>query len=249
MTGRFVWHDLMTLDADKACPFYVGLFGWNLKLLEMGPFKAWLIESGGQLIGSVVPEKGIPSSHWMSYMGVDDPDGACAKTAELGGKVCMKPGDVPRFGRFGIVSDPQGATFAVIRRVDGSPPPPAPGPGVFVWDELLTTDPEAAARFYGDLLGWKVARHDMGGQGYWLADEGARMCGMVQLPVGAAAPPNWLPYIGSADPDASAARAEELGGKVFAPPQDIPGVGRFAVLADPNGAFFAVFRGNPRPTE
>ncbi len=118
--------------------------------------------------------------------------------------------------------------------------------GKFVWYDLVTTDPGAARDFYTNVIGWGRETWEAGPTPYemWVA-EGGPIGGVVELPEEArqsGAPPHWLAYIAVEDVDATAGRAVELGGKVLVPGQDIPTVGRFAILADPTGAVFAAFR-------
>jgi predicted enzyme related to lactoylglutathione lyase/NifU-like protein involved in Fe-S cluster formation len=117
--------------------------------------------------------------------------------------------------------------------------------GRFVWYDLLTNDPNSAVPFYTTVVGWGTQLFDGGGEGYTMWTNGPTPIGGIShLPPEAAAagaPPHWLPYIGTPDTDATAKRCEQLGGKVLTQPMDIPTIGRFAVLADPQGAVFAVF--------
>jgi hypothetical protein len=117
--------------------------------------------------------------------------------------------------------------------------------GRFLWYDLMTSDPAAAQDFYRSVMGWGTEVFEDAGKPYdmWTRD-GQPLGGMMQLPeeaVAAGAPPHWLAYIGTPDVDATAARAAELGGTAIVPPTDIPTVGRFAVIADPDGAVFALF--------
>ena len=117
--------------------------------------------------------------------------------------------------------------------------------GRFVWHDLLTTDPEAAKAFYTAVVGWGTTIWDQMDPPYtmWTAGE-KPIGGILQKPaeaLAAGAKPEWLAYVTVPDVDATIARAQELGGKVMAPPRDIPTVGRFAVLADPQGAFIAPY--------
>ena len=115
--------------------------------------------------------------------------------------------------------------------------------GRFVWHELMTTDPQAAAAFYSKVLPWKTQASGMPDYTLWVTGK-TQTGGLMAQPESArqsGAPPSWLIYIGTPDVDATAAAAQRLGGKVLRPPADIPTVGRFAVLADPQGAAFAVF--------
>ena len=117
--------------------------------------------------------------------------------------------------------------------------------GRFVWHELMTTDAAAAARFYGDVVGRPARDSGMPGMEYTLLHAGERQVAglMAMTPAAKAggAPPGWSGYVAVDDVDAAAAKAVSLGGSVCMPPMDIPGVGRFAVVADPQGAVIALF--------
>lgn len=117
--------------------------------------------------------------------------------------------------------------------------------GDHIWYELLTTDPDAAADFYGNVVGWMVRDAGMGGSmDYRLfAAPEADIGGLMKLPQGAPMGPGWLGYVGVGDVDAKTKQVTELGGEVHMPPQDIPGVGRFSMVADPQGVVFYVMRG------
>jgi len=119
----------------------------------------------------------------------------------------------------------------------------------FVWYELMTTDPAAATAFYRDVVGWSAADAGMPGMAYTLLSAGgAEVAGLMALPDEARAagsPPCWTGYIGVPDVDAAATRVQAAGGALHHPPEDIPGVGRFAVVADPQGAVFCLFAGLP----
>jgi hypothetical protein len=123
--------------------------------------------------------------------------------------------------------------------------------GRFVWHELMTTDPQAAGAFYSRVLPWKTQPSGMPDYSLWVSGK-AQAGGLMAQPESArqsGAPPSWLVYIGTPDVDDTAAAAERLGGKILKAPADIPGVGRFAVLGDPQGAAFAVFTPSAMPGE
>jgi hypothetical protein len=122
--------------------------------------------------------------------------------------------------------------------------------GVFSWAELVTTDVEGAKRFYTGLLGWTTELAPVEGMSYTLAKVGEeRVAGIMstQQCEGGEVPPHWGVYISVDDVDASARKAGELGGKVLMPPTDIPNVGRFSVLMDPQGVVFSVITYLPKP--
>jgi len=117
--------------------------------------------------------------------------------------------------------------------------------GLFVWYEHMTKDPPAAIAFYGEVVGWKTQTFPAGGDYVmWVGSQGP-LGGVMKLPDQAAkmgAPPHWMGYVQVEDVDATAALTKKLGGKVYKEPADIPTVGRFAVIADPQGAAIAIFK-------
>ena len=110
--------------------------------------------------------------------------------------------------------------------------------GAFSWSELMTGDPAAAAAFYGPLFGWQVQAMDMGGGPYHVVKVGdVSVGGIMKTPAEAGpTPPAWGCYVTVSDVEATVAQATALGGKVLVPAMDVPGVGRMAVIADPQGA-------------
>lgn len=128
----------------------------------------------------------------------------------------------------------------------------------FVWYELMTTDPAAAQAFYGSVMGWQAADSGMPGMQYTLLSAGPHQVGgLMALPAEAAAagvPPNWCGYVAVADVDAKTTEIQAAGGAMLRPPEDIPGVGRFSVVADPQGAALCLFKDsggtyNPPPAD
>lgn len=120
--------------------------------------------------------------------------------------------------------------------------------GNFIWYELMTTDTKAAEAFYRGVVGWRAQDAGMKDMAYTIlsADE-APIGGLLALPPearDAGARPGWIGYVAVDDVDAYAARLTQAGGTVHRAPDDIPGVGRFAVVADPQGALFVLFKGS-----
>jgi predicted enzyme related to lactoylglutathione lyase len=123
-------------------------------------------------------------------------------------------------------------------------------PNNFVWYELMTTDQPAAEAFYRAVVGWQTADAGQPGMRYTiLSADGLGVGGLMALPAeacAAGAKPGWIGYVGVANSDAAAKRIAASGGSIQRAPQDIPNVGRFAVVADPGGAVFALFTPLPR---
>jgi uncharacterized protein len=118
--------------------------------------------------------------------------------------------------------------------------------GHFVWHELMTTDIAVSRDFYGKIVGWGAQETRMGGPLYTLFIVGeTAVTGMIEMPDdarNAGFPSCWLGYVGVDDVDASFAQAKELGASVHVEPRDIPNIGRFAVIGDPQGAVIALFK-------
>ena len=242
--GRIVRHDLMCTDPAAAVAFYAALFGWQVTELQVMGFTVRRLTLGDRVLGAIMPfdpKLGVPS-HWVPYMQVENVDEACRRVGELGGEVCMGAMDIPP-GRFALTSDPSGGLFSPFTPKQSVPAMPSPAPpGAFCWDELLSTDPEGAIAFYEALFGWKPERNAMpDGATYTVMRRGPAMAaGVMARPARATFRSSWLPYIATANVDATAERARGLGAMITTPPADIPGIGRFAVLADPAAARFAL---------
>lgn len=117
-SGTFCWNELSTKNLGAAKKFYTELLGWQLEESNAAGMSYIEIVVGGQHIGGMyqmTAEDGDAPSHWMSYVAVDDVDGRAKKAAELGGKVCVPPTDIPNVGRFCVVTDPTGATFSLVK--------------------------------------------------------------------------------------------------------------------------------------
>ena len=115
--------------------------------------------------------------------------------------------------------------------------------GRFVWYEHLTRDVPAAISFYAEVLGWKTEPFGEGNDyTMWVGSQGPLGGVMALGKELAGAPPHWMAHVQVADADATVAAARKLGAKVHHGPEDIPEVGRFAVIADPQGAIISVFR-------
>ena len=120
-------------------------------------------------------------------------------------------------------------------------------PGATTWLELYTNNPDVAGGFYAKTIGWATEAHDMGEMGKYtmfnMPGTKDGVGGMMKMPPGMEnVPPHWLAYFDVTDCDASAKKATELGGKLLMPPTDIPNIGRFAFVQDPQGAVFAIYK-------
>lgn len=116
--GTFCWNELSTKDLGAAKRFYTELLGWQLKESNAAGMAYNEIVVDGEHIGGMyemTAEDGDRPSHWMSYVAVEDVDAKASQAAELGGKVCVPPTDIPNVGRFCVITDPTGATLSLVK--------------------------------------------------------------------------------------------------------------------------------------
>jgi predicted enzyme related to lactoylglutathione lyase len=248
--GAFCWVELATLDVAAAKKFYGALFGWTFVDFPMGEAGEYTIfRINDRDVAAAYPmmpdqrAQGIPPN-WMSYASVTSADDIAAKVPTLGGTVLAPPMDVFDMGRMVVLQDPTGAVSSVWQPKTHKGFGLANEPGTFCWSELWTADPAKAKTFYTSLFGWntEIMKSLMGGD-YTIFKTGEiGVGGMLEIPKDQPIPPHWLPYFAVADCDASVEKAKAAGGKVHMAPVDIPNVGRFAGLADPQGAAFAILK-------
>lgn len=251
--GTFCWVELGTTDQAAAKTFYSTLFGWGIEDMPMGPDSYYtMLKLKGKDVAALYqlsPEQtaqGVPP-HWLPYVATENANETANAIVAAGGKLMMEPFDVFDAGRMAVAQDPAGASVAIWQ------PHHHIGVGIhnendaFCWAELATTDAAVAKDFYGKAFGWRGDTKDVGPMPYtefFVGNQivgGQIVGGMLEMPPEwGQIPPHWMVYFAVADCDAVTAKAESLGAKICAPPSDIPNVGRFAVLLDPQGATFSV---------
>jgi predicted enzyme related to lactoylglutathione lyase len=249
--GTFSWPELSTSDQKAGTAFYRDLFGWEVNDQPMGPGETYsMFQMRGKPVAAAYtmrPEEkqsGAPP-HWNNYVTVKSADDSTNKAQSLGGRVLAPPFDVMDVGRMAVLQDPTGAVFQVWEPKKHIGAMILGEPGALCWTELTTSDLKAAETFYTGLFGWAPKHGNAGGMEYTeMSNNGQPGVGMMPKPPGMPAhiPSYWMPYFMVTDVDASAARAKQLGAQLMVPPQDIPNVGRFAIVSDPQNAVFAIFK-------
>lgn len=253
-TGSPIWADLGTPDIEGATAFYNDLFGWDF--VSAGPEAGGygMFQTEGRTAAAAMPLQSdqAPSS-WSLYLSSPDVDATAKSVRQGGGSVVFEPMDVMDIGRMAVFTDPAGARFSVWQPGKNKGLDVVNQPGSLCWAELYIPDEEAAYAFYRTVFGWEATSMPMpDGSGTYRmvhpAGKGpeAMFGGFVPMgsdPVESDSAPHWLLYFAVTDCDATVAAARKSGGTVRMPPTDIEGVGRFAKLADPYGARFALMRG------
>jgi predicted enzyme related to lactoylglutathione lyase len=249
--GTFCWVELGTTDGEAAKKFYTELFGWSFNDSPVGPGMVYtMLQLDGKDVGALyqmpaeMTAQGIPPS-WLSYASVTSADETAEKAKSLGGTLMKEPFDVMDVGRMAVIQDPTGAVFAIWQARKHQGAGIVNVPNSFCWNELGTTDTGKAGDFYSGLFGWGKDVQNFGPMEYTMftKGDGKPAGGMFVFPPEMAnIPPNWLVYFAVDDCDAKAQKATDLGATTIAPPSDIPGIGRFSILADPQGAAFAIIK-------
>ncbi|GAB2613892.1 putative glyoxylase CFP32 [Paractinoplanes abujensis] len=242
--GSPTWVDLGTADPVDAERFYTALFGWTSDIA--GDYITFLLN--GRPVAGAGPLYGVGQpTAWSTYIGTDDADGVAARVAAADGKVLVPPFDVQDQGRMAAFLDPGGAPFSVWEPGTMRGAELFDVPGALTWNELNTRDLDGSMAFYQAVFGWQFRNSSMSGIPYVVAKvHETPVCGIQpMLPeewhddVG----PHWTVYFAVPDCDAATDRALALGGAVVRPPTSLP-IGRYAVLADAQGGWFAVLAGN-----
>ncbi|HEY6047952.1 MAG TPA: VOC family protein [Sphingomicrobium sp.] len=254
--GSFIWYELMTPDAEGAKAFYDAVVGWDFgePATEYQGYRM-ISAPGGGFAGGVLPLTNEMQQHgarpiWLGYINVADVDQAVSSIEAAGGKSLMVS-DIPDVGRIAMVADPQGAPFYVMK-----PIPPAgrdneesdvfsPGKvGRCSWNELSTSDPVAARKFYTEQFGWGSDEFmDMGEMGeYRFLDQGdtriGALCGLAP-----GAEPKWRYYFLVPSIAKAKETAEAKGGTIQQGPHQVPTGDWIIIGTDPQGAEFALVGG------
>lgn len=252
--GNFCWVELGTSDSDAAKSFYSQLFGWEFQDNPMGPDMVYtMVKLDGKDVGGLyklgadMVSQGIPP-HWLTYVAVTNADEKVEKAKAEGATIMNGPFDVATAGRMAVIKDPTGAVFAIWQAKEAKGSGVWGVPNAATWSELGTNDLQRALEFYTNVFGWTTEPFGDSPIPYTVVkNDGMGIGGAYKLmPEMGPVPPHWLVYFSVDDCDATVQKATELGAKVMKPADDIPGVGRFAILIDPQGAAFAIIKTQPR---
>ena len=249
MQGRFIWYELMTTDTDAATDFYRGVIGWETQDSGVVGMDYTMFTVAGRPVSGTMElpqtarSMGMPPQ-WLGYIAVDDVDTLAADIVIAGGVVHRAAADIPGIGRFAIVGDPDGATFALFQADGGDPPPEAPmgTPGHIGWRELYAENAEGAFAFYRQAFGWQLHREmDMKDGGVYriFGLDGQDLGGIMTRPPSMRYP-LWTFYFNVDAIDAASERVRAAGGQVVFGPMEVPGNIWIVQCVDPQGALFAL---------
>jgi uncharacterized protein len=253
--GSFCWVTLSTRNPTGAREFYGELFDW--RAIQQGPFGLFLQD--GQAIGSFVDQRAEPRAKdnppaWLPFVRVRALDEILPRVKSLGGAVLFDLLEVPQ-ARVALIRGVTGEQVGLWEPREGEAGPlTSMKPGAVAWFELATPSPEPAREFYSALLGWRFTQE---GSYIVITQSGSKVGGVVRLEgdwedhaflaaIGQApeekweVPPHWMVYFPVRDIEGIVRKAEYLGARVTSRPAMLHTFGHFAVLRDPQAAYFCV---------
>lgn len=239
--GRFCWLALRTPDVAKARAFYGHVVGWSFDpgnpQMPMATFSG---KNGPVAHVEVVANR----ASFGSYVVVADLGAAVKRAVAAGGRVAGDVVTIPGIGAMREVEDGDGAAFSLFQPESAEQAQRVSGPGAFLWNELHARDEKAATAFLTAVVGYSVDVMPFAGMEYRVlkSKDGAAkesLAGVMKT-MNPQAPSQWVPYLHVDDVDAARARAVDNGATALGDAVSADGIGRFAVLVDPQGAVFAV---------
>jgi predicted enzyme related to lactoylglutathione lyase len=240
------WVDLSSPDVQASVTFYGEIFGWRAEMADDPAAGGYgqFVHNGKKVAGvGPIMGEGMPPV-WNVYVATDDAAATADRVKNAGGSVVVEPMRIFDEGTMAVFQGGDGSFFSVWQAGNHQGAELVNEPGSFCWNELVTRDPQAAARFYTTVFGWTPKPTEMDGMTYteWLVDDKS-IAGMIEMspnyPEGT--PSHWATYFAVADLDATMAKAQSLGATVLIDSMDSP-PGRFGMILDPQGAALSLIQ-------
>jgi uncharacterized protein len=254
--GKMVWADLVTPDLAAAEKFYGTLFGWTFHRIRAGSTDYAVAMLDGRPIGGLM-EKPIPAgeshqSAWLTFMAVADVNASKRVATAHGAKVLADSRSYPMRGRQCVLSDPEGAIFAILASSSGDSPDYLPVTGEWIWSSLHAKDAGAEAAFYQELFGYDVFElpSDDDSQHLILSTDNYARASANSLAAGSTRRhPHWLNFVRVDNAADMTAKVIAMGGHVLVEPRVDRHGGMVAVVADPAGAPFGLMEWSESDTK
>lgn len=236
------WVDLETSDVASSAAFYRSVLGWTVPEPTEGSDGVVVARKAGAAVAGLGPGADGAAPAWRVHLATDDLDLTAAAVSQAGGRLLAAPEDDGPASRTATATDPQGVRFGLWQAGSSIGSELVNEPGGLCWEELRTSDPDAARAFYGALFGYAYETPPTEA-----ADYAVFSLPQEQLPLGAiagqapedAGPARWLPFFGVTDAHAACLVAKDEGGSVLLADFPTP-EGRMAKIEDPQGAQFWV---------
>jgi len=252
--GQFCWLELTAIDWKKAKEFYCQLFNWRAEDEDIGDgmfYTTMFVDDN--VVAAMFQrtpeqeEQGV-MTNWLSYVAVDSVDDTLEVMAPLNAQVIAGPHNVMDAGRMAIIEEPNGAVFAIWQANQHAGIALRDVPNSLCWTELATLNRDDSKAFYHQVFNWQFDDKDMMGMTYTeLKSGGFSEGGMLEMTEEwGDTPPHWMNYFAVENCEQSVESAQALGATICVPVTDIPEVGRFAVINDPQGATFSIIEVLPQ---
>jgi predicted enzyme related to lactoylglutathione lyase len=244
--GKIVWADLVTPSLPAATNFYGGLFGWTFQTIRAGNTDYAVVLNHGQPIGGIVgkplPGPDKRQSAWLTFIAVANVDAAKRVALAHKAKVLADTANYARRGRQAVLSDHEGAAFAILASSSGDAPDYLAASGEWIWSSLHAKDAGSEAAFYQEVFGYDVydATGEDGTEHVILSSDDYARASANAFPDAGRRHAHWLNFVRVDDAGAAVTKALTLGGKVLVEPHPDRHGGMVAVIADPAGAPFGV---------
>ena len=245
--------DLQTTDLEGAKAFYTKLFGWDVEEVPMGEGAVYaFFKKNGRTAAAAAlqqPEQreaGIPPL-WNTYFTVSDVDNRTKEAEQAGGTILAQPFDVFDSGRMSVIADPNGAVFSMWQATNHIGAEVMNEHGSLTWAECMGDDVDKGRKFYTELFGWNTQEMPTpeGGTYIIFRKDERPVVGLMGKPM-PEMPSFWLNYFFVDDCAAIVKAATDLGSTTQVDTTPVPGVGKFAILIDPQGAGFGVLEPEPQ---
>lgn len=254
--GKVIWVELVTPDLAGTKKFYSGLFGWTFRDTPVGPSDYSVAYLDGRPVAGLfvrpLPAGEQRQPAWLTFIAVRDVGAAKRTALEHGAKVVSEPRNHPKRGTQAILTDPEGAQFAVLASSSGDPSDFLAAPGEWIWASLHAGDVDKTAAFYQALFGYDVfdLESDDGAEHVILSSDDYARAGVNALPAASSSlHPHWLNFVRVVDAGEAAAKVVALGGRVLVEPHLDRHGGKVAVVADPAGAAFGLMEWSETDTK
>lgn len=241
-SGRFCWFEYVSTESQKAQGFFGELFNWKTQSVPVPSLPGGqytMITAGEHTIGAYLatPPGAPKDAHWLSHLQIESASATLAKIEKAGGRTLKAATTMGDKGTYAIAADPFGAAFALWQPAKAEPAEFRGVAGTFCWNELYTDNVDKSVAFYEAVGGFTDVPMDMGPGGtyHMLNSAGKGRAGVMKSPKPGIAQ-QWMPYVQVANADETLAKAKRLGCEIKMGADDVPNVGRLAVLLDPLGA-------------
>ena len=241
--GQVVWRDLVTPNPKLAAGFYKNVFGWTSEQIGTEDQPYWIFKSNGKPVGGMFlmsKTKTNAGGEWIPYYSVNSVDEVSGKCKADSGSIAIKPFEMPGRGKVALLSDQQGALFAVIKSSNGDPSAQVKSDYEFLWCELWSNDIDNSTDFYKNLFNAQTEIKKDDDRSYTVILNNDKPCsGIIKNPA-EKIKTNWVQYVKVSDVYNIEQKAKDAGAKILIPADSTIRNGTVSVFLDPTGAPIAI---------